>query len=296
MNNFQEYLVSEKLINEIDNPVYKNMIKLGNQNLRDFKTEISKVSSPVELKILSDFKSGSIDIPSLGNVLMGMQKFYTYSYNYLLGNKSIRGKIAESVKSDSSLIITGTSPGSFIVALERKRETQLNIEEFEKNELHILDDTFDALKNDTYRELFSRLGYRSYKALKEWYSDLEKNDIEFQYKNNIKNINIDMYKSDIKKIKNNLETIEPEKEKTELNVEGKIDYVNHNSNSIHFKDLENKNYIINITGNKFKDLKIKTNVTIELGFREIREVLFGNEIAVKYECDADKIEKIFTNH
>ena len=46
MNNFQEYLVSEKLINEIDNPVYKNIIKLGNQNLRDFKTEISKVNSP----------------------------------------------------------------------------------------------------------------------------------------------------------------------------------------------------------------------------------------------------------
>lgn len=286
--NLENYLLSEEDLEKIENKKYRNLLSKSNSNIKGFFEELNN-DKKVELRIISAHKSGTIDLPTLNNVTKGLQRVYTTSYNFKSGNHSIRGKISEKIKKESSLLLTNTKAGSFILEIERNENSQLTLEEEQKNNFYILDELFQDLNKEKVKELVQNLGFRTLKNIKEWYQELNKHEIEFVYNNSNSSVNVHMDKNKVQHIAAKLESIEPKSKNKQMFKTGKIKYVDHNNNTLIFIDEENEKYKIKVIGDTFKNITIETNIKQNLSFKEITKNIEGEVISNEYEIEVESL-------
>lgn len=284
MKKLTDYLVSEHSIDNIKNDVYRNIINTGNKSMISFQNEIETKTYKVEVKIFSHLKSGTIDLVSLDKVISGLQKIYTYSINYKNGNKTLKGKVSNSIREQSKLILNNTYAGSFILEIQRNPNSQLDISELEQNDFYIFDEIFKEYNDFDPENNIKELGYRTFKVLREWYKELDDENLEIAYKNRDSQKEIVMDNETIHSINNKLEEVKEIITETIIQKYGKIIYVDHKNYVINFQ-TDNELYRIQVIDKGFKNLNINTNIRFKLSFKEKVAKVCDVEVSKKYECN-----------
>ncbi|MDT0747121.1 hypothetical protein [Staphylococcus chromogenes] len=289
MNKITNFLVEDNELNKIKDSNYRNILEVGNKTMISFQDEIEKKSNRVEIKIFSDLKSGTIDLVSLNQIIGGLQKIYTYALNYKSGNSALKGKISETIKEQSTLILNNTYAGSYILELERNPKSQIDMNEVDNNDFYIFDEVFKSSDDFNPETNIKKLGYRTFKAIKKWYKELDEDKLEIAYKNRDSQKEIIMDNKTIHNINSLLEAVNEKETKVNIQKEGRIVYVDHKNSIINFQTTDDI-YRIHVLGDDFKNINIKTNKKFNLNFYEILYEVSNIEISKKYECNINGLE------
>ncbi|MDW3896868.1 hypothetical protein [Staphylococcus aureus] len=289
MKKLTDFLVEDNELNNIKNSKYRNIINVGNKSMISFQNEIEGKSNKVEIKIFSNLKSGTIDLVSLDQIISGLQKIYTYSLNYKIGNTALKGKISQKVKEQSKLILNNTYAGSYILELERNPESQIDMNDVENNDFNIFDEVFKTSDDFNPETNIKNLGYRTFKTIREWYKELDEDKLEIAYKNRDSQKEIIMDNKTIQNLNSKLGKVKEIETKTNIQKDGKIIYVDHKNSVINFQTSD-EIYKIHVLGDSFRNINIKTNKKFNLSFKEILYEVSDIEISKKYECYINNIE------
>lgn len=289
MKKITDFLVEDNELNKIKNSKYRNIINAGNKSMISFQNEIEEKSNKVEIKIFSNLKSGTIDLVTLDQIISGLQKIYTYSLNYKNGNKALKGKISQTVKEQSKLILNNTYAGSYILELERNPESQIDMNDAENNDFNIFDEVFKTSDDFNPETNIKNLGYRTFKTIREWYKELDEDKLEIAYKNRDSQKEIVMDNKTIQNINSKLEKVKETETKTNIQKNGKIIYVDHKNSVINFQTSD-EIYRIHVLGDSFRNINIKTNKKFNLSFKEVLYKVSNIEISKKYECHINNLD------
>lgn len=289
MKKVTDFLVSDNELNNIKDNTYRNIIDVGNKSMISFQNEIEEKSNKVEIKIFSNLRSGTIDLVSLNQIISGLQKIYTYSLNYKVGNKSLKGKISQAVKEQSKLILNNTYAGSYILELERNPNSQIEMNDVENSDFNIFDEVFKNSNDFNPESNIKELGYRTFKVIREWYKELDEDKLEIAYKNRDSQKEIIMDKETIHNISNKLKDVKEIENETNIQKNGKIVYVDHKNNIINFQSSGSV-YRIHVLGDGFENINIRTNKEFKLNFNEKSSKVSDIEISRKYECQIKSLE------
>ncbi|MFE4524757.1 hypothetical protein ACFRCQ_22065 [Cytobacillus firmus] len=188
-----------------ENSPFKEIAQYSFNEIQKF--EQNKTKEDLLIRILSPLPSGKISLSALNTVSSGIQRVFTSVYNTFLGKGNTRGMIPKDIVDSSELILTATSPGSFKLHIDLKNQNPI-IASHDSDALKQFSDLFDALyKQDDYTVIAEEYGIRTFNILKNWFQDLNRGNVEFEYLNNQENKRVFLSKDLINNATKQLESI-----------------------------------------------------------------------------------------
>lgn len=183
------------------------------------------------VRIHSPLPSGKVSLRSLNLVSSGIQRVFTSLYNTFFGKGNNRGMIPKEICESSELILSGTSAGSFKLHLNLKSSNPI-IASHDSAALEQLTQLLDDLeKRDDYTDIAEEYGNRTFNILRNWFQELEKGNVEFEYLNNQNNKIVVLNKEKIRKATQQLETIKTKEILEPLMVSGELVSASSTNNS-----------------------------------------------------------------
>ncbi|WP_088005637.1 hypothetical protein [Indiicoccus explosivorum] len=199
-------------------------IKLFERNKVTGKTEDEFVVS-----IDTALEPGQITLTKLGSVARGIQRVYTSMFNDVFGKGNAKGLIPRYIVDSSQLILENTSPGSFNLHLGAVDDYFVDGVISEEG-LGKLKEFFQRLPEDDPSFIIEEIGYRTFAVSKNWFKEMDKEDISLSIINKGSKTKID--KEKIHYISNRFDEIKSKIETESIFVTGVIDSANRSVSSI----------------------------------------------------------------
>ncbi|RDI37539.1 hypothetical protein [Falsibacillus pallidus] len=183
------------------------------------------------VRIHSPLPSGKVSLRSLNLVSSGIQRVFTSLYNTFFGKGNNRGMIPKEIFESSELILNATSAGSFRLHLNLKNSNPI-MASHDLAALDQLTQLFDELeKREDYTDIAEEYGNRTFNILRNWFQDLDKGNVEFEYFNNKNNKAVVLNKEKIRKATQQLESIKTKEILEPLMVSGELVSASSTNNS-----------------------------------------------------------------
>ncbi|WP_264987990.1 hypothetical protein [Lysinibacillus piscis] len=164
---------------------YQKLINFGLSEINRFEKEKVKrqCTSALNIKIESEYPSGSISLEALSLVSGGLQRVFNSICNNLIGNKKSSGPIPKEVLDYSNLILVNSSAGSFNMHIDQFQQTEqltlLGIADLEL--LPELENAFQIIQSteNDVGKIVEQYGPRTFNIMNKWFYELQQNNIEF---------------------------------------------------------------------------------------------------------------------
>ncbi|AXI39432.1 hypothetical protein CX649_07145 [Bacillaceae bacterium ZC4] len=248
----------EESLNKIEqNSPYKELATYSFNEILKF--EQNKAKGDLFIKIHSPLPSGNIYLSALNTVSAGIQRVFTSVYNNFFGKGNSYGKIPKEIVESSELILKAATPGSFNLHITLKNNNPI-LASHDSDALKKFADLFEELdEQEDYTDIAEEYGIRTFNILKNWFQNLEKENIEFDYSNIKGKRTINLTKEKIQKTTQKLMYIKT-KEKTEpLNIQGELVSASSANNS--FAILADGKIIKGKTSSNIFDIGLTINET-----------------------------------
>lgn len=250
---------------------YQESMNMMFNDIQHFEWLKKKESKP-KVRILNDLSSGIIDIETLSKVIYGLQRIFTGAYNAINGNGSNLGKIPDSVKDKSKLLVTGFSQGSFIVELDSletlRKESDISLLENNFDEIELLDDLIKKVDSlDGYEDLTTfveKYGSRTFNYTREWLRDLSSQDIELEFINKNYGDNAYFSRSRIKDLSNRFSTIDINENREQVEIFGRLISINSYNSFIEFMLVNGETIKIKVKDKSLETVNLTTNLFYKL--------------------------------
>lgn len=260
--------INESMKNIEDTSPFSNILKKMHEDVVDFETRKGDSFKDASIRIHSDCTSGTIDFDTLNSVLTGLQEFSISAFNDKYGTKSEMGKIPFDILSQSKLILTGVSPGSFIVsfdALQNKQiEKQLTLFPIEEN--NVVDVISEALKDvseinvsEKATEFVEKFGKRTYKHTLKWFAEIERRDIAFEYNDEKKKEIIYFDENRVKTINSALKSVHKEVLTRNEKIQGILVAVDNKKKTLIIQNADENFIKIKVRDDSLQEVKMITN-------------------------------------
>lgn len=248
-----------------DNP-YKNLTNFTKRQIIGHQKNVA--SNNISLRILSDLESGKIELRVLNTITKGLQNSFSSAYNYLFGNHKDNGKIPLQILNSSSLVLTETRAGSFIIELqpieaisENSKLNQFTIDgessdkSFVLSQIVTIVDEEEALAS----KIIEEFGVRTFKISREWFKKMDKENISFEYNDKYISEKKIFSPSKIKKIAEKLSDIKIELKQDNIELTGKLKSVSDPKSTLILEDESNINVEVKILDDSLEYNELTTN-------------------------------------
>ncbi|GAA0438560.1 hypothetical protein GCM10008983_14320 [Lentibacillus halophilus] len=286
-NNKDESPSASELNSEIPkDSKFKSIIKHTNNEILNFEKKKKQKKEDLLVKVKSLQESGRIGLRELNVISSGIQRVFTSMYNNLFGKGNSRGPIPKNILESSELILNNTSPGSFNMHLGLTEDNPI-IESYDYDSINYFYDLMEDINSqEDYTEIADNYGIRTFNILKNWFQDLENEQVEFDLTYLDKGDKVSLSKNKISSITKTLSNIKTKEISESIQVDGKLlaaDYsklsfsISWNGKEIKGKtnaEVFNKGLTINNTYTFKLTKKIITNISTN----EEKESYYLNQV------------------
>ncbi|GAA0058473.1 MULTISPECIES: hypothetical protein [Streptococcus] len=283
--------IIEQDINNIpDSSPYKNAMIEGLKAIKLFeseKVEKNRVKNILSLRLMTEeYESGQIGLKPFTNTLNSLETIQENGIAAMLGYEGKRGKIPKDILERNELIITATRAGSFIVDFGVK-ENQLSLFEEENvvNNYIVTDVTGLLQENINVSEFVEKYSPRTFTAVKTLISNLNKEKIGFEIRDEVKDILYSFPKEKVKEINSKLRDTYIENHEG-VEISGKLVKADLKSQKITL-DSGNEQITIKIKDDNIKELHLTTNEKYKI-ITNVKEIIKGIQRTKNYSAHSIK--------
>lgn len=265
---------------------FKSLVEHSKNQILLFEQNKKNNSGDILIKIYSKLESGTISLKELNLVASGVQRVFSSMYNNLFGKGNSKGPIPNSILDSSELILTDTSPGSFNLHIKRKENNPI-VEAHDQNAINYFSDLLEGISKETdYTDIVDDFGVRTFTILKDWFDDLNREEVEFQYSDVHKNKDITLTKHKIKSAYKALNDIKTREFTESLDITGeliaadskKLSVIIRNNNSDINANTTVETFNKELTIHKEYQFKLTKKLITNISTNQTKESYYLNEI------------------
>lgn len=244
-----------------DNP-YKDLANLMKRQITNHQKAVA--DNNISLRILSDLDSGKIELRVLNIITKGLQSSFSSAYNHLFGNHKDNGMIPLNILKSSSLVLTETRAGSFIVDIETKESSdrrQFTLDGKNSDKSSILSEIITIVDQEESiaEKIIEEFGVRTFNSSRDWFKKMDKEHVSFEYKDKYLNEKKIFDPLKIKKIAEILSDIKVDLKEDNIELIGKLKSVADPKNSLLFEIDKNSHVEVKILDNSLENNELTTN-------------------------------------
>lgn len=271
-----------------DNP-YKSLTNFTKQQVINHQKNV--VGNNISLRILSDLESGKIELSVLNVITKGLQSSFSSACNHLFGNHKDIGAIPRHILNSSSLVLTETRAGSFIIDLETKEKSekrQFTLDGESSDKSHILSEIIAIVDEEDKiaEKIIEEFGVRTFKTSRDWFKKMDNENVSFEYKDMFLNEKKIFEPIKIKKIAKELSDIKVDFKEDNIELVGKLKSVSDPKNTLLFETNEKDYLEVKILDNSLEDNELTTNKTYTLNVNKLVLEDSTGKIETKYTLNS----------
>lgn len=271
-----------------DNP-YKDLANIMKRQITNHQKAVA--DNNISLRILSDLDSGKIELRVLNIITKGLQSSFSSACNHLFGNHKDIGAIPRHILNSSSLVLTETRAGSFIVDLETKEKSekrQFTLDGESSDKSYILSEIIAIVDEEDKiaEKIIEEFGVRTFKTSRDWFKKMDNENVSFEYKDMFLNEKKIFEPIKIKKIAKELSDIKVDFKEDNIELVGKLKSVSDPKNTLLFETNEKDYLEVKILDNSLEDNELTTNKTYTLNVNKLALEDSTGKIETKYTLNS----------